>query len=562
MDVTEYLDFFDSSDLRILNILGDMADFFISSLKGYRLWLDERNNENNIIIFNEFKLTRKTNSYDVNYEYIGQNPILQNYFTDLNNNLGLFPIPLLMLDKDRKESLNSLLNGGTVSILCDYIENRLDFAEREILEDSRFLSDESELMDTSRFDSMFSNPIRDFIKLLITPSKSTPIALNRLIGRQEEIFTSYNLLADTLRYNIFDKDILDLLGHTPERQDVWHYNQYLKINTIEKIKKLLQWKKEHTYKPLILCSGYFLKRLNIHDRNTFSRKNLVLPMIDRFDKDITSDSPIFFDSRCYKYFWCMNEQLLMALLLRLGVYQNVGGNKTETMRSVALFMNTIFWFARTKHAVLKPHIVEELLRGRFVERFLQNESNNMNIYSFLYAMDALYEYALSGEFSNKLDFRVFLQNIQDYMVAYDLETPNYISFTKKISGKSLLIKSDIWHKQVRIKYYKNFKFNLEKDEHILNTTQFELITNVDELIKEGNEMAHCALTYAPDILNDEYLIYKVTDRFSKERVTLGVRKNDWAMELDQVRGLSNTKPSDRILNTCFDFIKHIKQKYK
>lgn len=554
MKKDQYLELFCTNNNALVEVLGDVADYFIDSLGNYELTNSELSDERSIIIFKDFKLTRKANTYFVNFAYLGKNPVMMEYFENISENLWTLPISLLWdEDTDFGESCiaESLVNSGAIAYLSNYIENDLCKTKLNILKESNFYN-ESSLMDTNTFESIFCNPVREFLKLLISVSNENNQELNRVVGRRNEIVSIYRSLMNILKKHVFSTDILDLLGSLNDRKNIWSYNQYLNIYQ-DDIQKLLEWKKEHPFKPLILYSGMFLKRLNILDKETFSKKNLVLPFEERFSKTVDSNSPIFFDSQSYKYIWSMNESLLMALLNEISIHQKIGQFKKEIKPSVAFFMNTIYWYSRTKYENLDTQIVRQILRGRFVEKFLKNEKTNQNIDKFCFGMDALYGHAISQKFENKIEFEAFINDVQDYMVAESDNIPFYANFTKKLNRLSLLKKSEKWHKTIQAEMYKKYEFELDKDIHTFDGVDFELITNIDELTREGTDMEHCALTYAPEIYDDEYLIYRVKDSINNIRATLGLKLIDGNFQIDQVRGFDNSKPTDRIISACLDF---------
>lgn len=559
MNKEQYLELFCTNNESLVSVLGDIADYYISSLGNYELTTLNLDGQHSIVVLNDFKFVNKANSNFVDFVYLGTNSVLVEYFKDLSENLWRLPISLLW-DEDstfgEQSIAESLLNSGTIAILSDYIESSLCKTKLKILKESNFYH-ENNFMSSDTFESIFCNPVREFLKLLLSDTNTNCQELKRVIGRRSEIVGVYRELMKTLKDHIFNLDIINLLGSINNRKNIWAYNQYLNIYQYD-IEKLITWKNEHKYKPLLLEMGVFLKRLNILDSDTFGKKNLVLPFEERFTQVIDSDSPIFFDAQSYKFIWGMNESVLMVLLNEIGIHQKMGQLKKEVKPSVALFMNTTYWFSRTKYSSLDHQIVKKMLKGKFVNDFLKNEKTNKNIDKFCYGMEALYGYAISRKFENTVERDIFIDDVQDYMVAMNDSTPFYTTFTKNLNGTSLRKKADVWHKNIKIERYKKYKFDLDKDTHVIDSINFDLITNIDDLIKEGSEMEHCALTYAPEIYDDEYLIYRVYDELNQTRATLGLKLVAGKFVVDQVRGYDNCKPTDRIISACLDFFE---QKY-
>lgn len=564
MPLTHYLSTFQAEDKSFLEPMTALADYLKLQLTNFNVNLDEDNNVCSVCIFENF-LIEKNGDFDLKLSYIGENCVLKGYFAKLAEDSYKFPISALLSDtavtaKNKGILRNALLSGSIIAILSLKLV-QLSTQYKTHLQGSVFDFDQEDILDSDIFDSIFINPVLDFLNLLLSnPSDFEDYQncnpLHGLINREDEFLDLYLNFSRKIRNTILNPDILDVLGTHPKFQNLCGYKAVKTLNGEETLRKIIFWGKEHRHKAFLFISGKHLHRLNIDDLNTFSTSNLIMTPDERLNALIDHDSAILYDRNSYKSLWNIEEKNLQTILYKIGCFQNYASNKIETQKSVAIFMFTIYWLSRTKLKTVDCEILQILLNGRFVEKFTENEPTALNIDYYFLAMDALYSYAVSQVFDSIADHCLFINSsIQDYLVAQnDNGQSHYLSLSKDTTYVSLERKSKEWHDNMNVERYRSIRFELEAENYEIEGVEFKLITNTDDLITESKEMNHCIASYVEDIFCDEYKAFSVVNIQTQDRATLGYKINHGNYVFDQLSGYGNKRASDSIIDQAMQFI--------
>lgn len=85
----------------------------------------------------------------------------------------------------------------------------------------------------------------------------------------------------------------------------------------------------------------------------------------------------------------------------------------------------------------------------------------------------------------------------------------------------------------------------------------ELISTLEELNHEGSSMNHCIATYHDIITNKQYVGFRVFNKETNERLTLGCYRQDKQLIFNQLKGYGNS-PAQK--NSCVAIIEFCKLK--
>jgi hypothetical protein len=92
--------------------------------------------------------------------------------------------------------------------------------------------------------------------------------------------------------------------------------------------------------------------------------------------------------------------------------------------------------------------------------------------------------------------------------------------------------------------------------------QIKPISHYDELVAEGREQGHCIAIYHQSIANGHYCAFKMA---KPERMTIGIKitKTQPLMcEIDQIRGASNSMPSEQTREIVYQWFEQTKAQLK
>lgn len=87
--------------------------------------------------------------------------------------------------------------------------------------------------------------------------------------------------------------------------------------------------------------------------------------------------------------------------------------------------------------------------------------------------------------------------------------------------------------------------------------RIELISTLDELNEEGSSMNHCIATYHDIITNKHYVGFRVFNKKSGERLTLGCHRTNNTLIFNQLKGWGNS-PAKK--DSCLSIIEFCKLK--
>jgi|ERR1035437_547767 hypothetical protein len=81
----------------------------------------------------------------------------------------------------------------------------------------------------------------------------------------------------------------------------------------------------------------------------------------------------------------------------------------------------------------------------------------------------------------------------------------------------------------------------------------ELIATLDELNKEGSSMNHCIASYHDIIINKHYIGFRIFNKKTNERLTLGCQRLDNKLYFNQLKGWGNNQARKDSCISVIDF---------
>jgi hypothetical protein len=139
-----------------------------------------------------------------------------------------------------------------------------------------------------------------------------------------------------------------------------------------------------------------------------------------------------------------------------------------------------------------------------------------------------------------------------------------VEFHNFLNHRIKIIKQNGYNEKIKenLKEYRKF-------EMVLDGVEFKLLDSAEALELESQEMSHCVRSYAENIALNKSVIFKITDKETKDRATLEFVKRDMyelnytqktieeKLSFNQLKAKCNIQATLKIINTVIKFCKEV-----